>query len=165
MKKSLIILALAIGGSALAQCQRNSGCSRRNSDSPSTVFATYSGGLGKTMDAELSIKINSFFIGTGAGIMIDNEIQQKDNIVFTRNDYAYFGNLGYQTGNCFIGARIGKQTLVHVTGMVNGVQQSIPDESKLLIGGSVGYSVAPRVRFNIGYDTFNKANLGVTFGL
>ena len=165
MKKSLIILALAIGGSALAQCQRNSGCSRRSSDSPSSVFATFSGGLAKTMNAELSLKIHSVLIGAGVGIMIDNEIQQKDNVIFTRNDRAFFANLGYQTGNCFIGARIGNQTIVHVTGVVNGVQQSIPDESKLLIGGSIGYSVSPRVRLNIGYDTFNKANLGVAFGL
>jgi len=158
MKKSLIILALAIGGSALAQCQRSS-------DSSSTIFATFSGGLAKTMNAELSIKINSVFIGAGVGIMIDNTIQEKNNIIFTRNDTAFFANLGYQTGKCFIGARIGNQNIIHVTGVVNGVQQTIPNESKLLIGGSIGYSVAPRVRFNIGYDTFNKANLGVAFGL
>ena len=165
MKKSLIILALAIGGSALAQCQRNSGCSRRSSDSPSTVIATFSGGLAKTMNAELSLKIHSVLIGAGVGIMVDDQIQNQDGIIFKRNDTAFYGNLGYQTGNCFIGVRIGNQTQVHVTGVVNGVQQSIPDESKLLVGGLVGYSVSPRVRLNIGYDTFNKANLGVAFGL
>lgn len=163
MKKSLIILALAIGGSALAQCQRNSGCSRRSSES--SVFATFSGGLAKTMNAELSVKIHSIFIGAGVGVMIDNEIQNQNGVIFKRNDTAFYGNLGYQTRNCFIGARIGNQTIVHVTGVVNGVQQSIPDESKLLIGGLVGYSISPRVRFNIGYDSFNKANLGVAFGL
>lgn len=163
MKKSLIILALAIGGSALAQCQRNFKCSRGNSES--SVIATFSGGLAKTMNAELSVKIHSVLIGAGVGVMIDNEIQNQNGIIFKRNDTAFYGNLGYQTGNCFIGARIGNQTQVHVTGVVNGVQQSIPDESKLLIGGLIGYSISPRVRLNIGYDTFNKANLGVAFGL
>jgi len=163
MKKSLIILALAIGGSALAQCQRNFKCSRGNSES--SVIATFSGGLAKTMNFELALRIKSVHIGAGVGIMVDNTIQEKNNIIFTRNDTAFFANLGYQMDKVFLGARIGDQTIVHVTGVVNEVQQSIPDESKLLIGGLIGYSISPRVRLNIGYDTFNKANLGVAFGL
>jgi hypothetical protein len=165
MKKSLIILALAIGGSALAQCQRNSGCSRRSSDSPSSVITTFTGGLAKTMNAELSVKIYSVLVGAGVGVMVDDQIQNQNGIIFKRNDTAFFANLGYQTGNCFIGARIGTQTIIHVTGVVNGVQQEIPNETKTLIGGLVGYSVTPRIRLNLGYDSFNKANLGVAIGL
>lgn len=34
-----------------------------------------------------------------------------------------------------------------------------------MIGGLIGYSVTPRIRINLGYDTFNTTNIGVTFGL
>jgi hypothetical protein len=158
MKKSLIILALAIGGISQAQCYKV-----RNSES--SVTATFSGGLAKTMNFELALRIKSVHIGAGVGIMVDNQIQTKDNINYTRNDNAYFVNLGYQMDKVFLGARIGNQTIVHVTGVVNGAPQSLPNENHFLIGGLIGYSVAPRVRFNIGYDSFNKVNLGVAFGL
>jgi hypothetical protein len=117
------------------------------------------------MNFELALRIKSVHIGAGVGIMVDNQIQKKEEIVYTRNDNAYFVNLGYQMDKVFLGARIGNQNIIHVTGVVNGVQQTIPNESKLLIGGLIGYSISPRVRLNIGYDTFNKANLGVAFGL
>jgi hypothetical protein len=158
MKKITIILALAIGGISQAQCYKV-----RNSES--SVTATFSGGLAQTMNFELALRINSVHVGAGVGIMVDNQIKTKDNINYTRNDNAYFVNLGYQMDKVFLGARIGQQTIVHVTGTVNGVRQSIPDEPKLMVGGVIGYSVSPRIRFNIGYDTFNKANLGVAFGL
>ena len=158
MKKSLIILALAIGGISQAQCYKVR-------ESQSSVTATFSGGLAKTMNFELALRIKSVHIGAGVGIMVDNQIQAKEGINYTRNDNAYFVNLGYQMDKVFLGARIGNQTIVHVTGVVNGVQQNIPDEKQLLIGGLIGYQISPRIRFNLGYDTFNKANLGVAFGL
>lgn len=158
MKKTILLLALTIGGSAMAQCYKVR-------ESESSVTATFSGGLAKTMDFELALRIKSVHIGAGVGIMVDNQIQTKGDINYTRNDNAYFLNLGYQRDNIFFGARIGNQTIVHVTGTVNGVRESIPDEKKLLIGGLIGYSISPKIRFNIGYDTFNKANLGLAFGL
>jgi len=158
MKKTILLLALTIGGSAMAQCYKVR-------ESESSVTATFSGGLAKTMDFELALRIKSVHIGAGVGIMVDNQIQTKGDINYTRNDNAYFLNLGYQRDNIFFGARIGQQTIVHVTGTVNGVRESIPDEKKLLIGGLIGYSISPKIRFNIGYDTFNKANLGLAFGL
>lgn len=157
MKKSLIILALAIGGITQAQCYKS--CNR--GDSESSVTGTFSGGLAQTLNLELALRIKSVHIGAGVGIMSNNQIQTKDNINYTRNDHAYFVNLGYQNDKIFYGARIGQQTIVHVT----KVNESIPDEKQLLIGGLIGYQIAPRIRFNIGYDTFNKANLGVAFGL
>lgn len=158
MKKTILLLALTIGGSAMAQCYKVR-------ESESSVTATFSGGLAKTMDFELALRIKSVHIGAGVGIMVDNQIQTKGDINYTRNDNAYFLNLGYQRDKIFFGARIGNQTIVHVTGTVNGVRESIPDEKKLLIGGLIGYSISPKIRFNIGYDTFNKANLGLAFGL
>lgn len=158
MKKTILLLALTIGGSAMAQCYKVR-------ESESSVTATISGGFAKTMDFELALRIESVHIGAGVGIMVDNELRTKDNINYKRNDNAYFLNLGYQRDNIFFGARIGQQTIVHVTGTVNGVRESIPDEKKLLIGGLIGYSISPKIRFNIGYDTFNKANLGLAFGL
>ena len=154
MKKSLIILALAIGGISQAQCYKVR-------ESQSSVTATFSGGLAKTMNFELALRIKSVHIGAGVGIMVDNQIQTKEGINYTRNDNAYFVNLGYQMDKVFLGARIGNQTIVHVT----GVEQNIPDEKQLLIGGLIGYQISPKIRFNLGYDTFNKANLGVAFGL
>lgn len=158
MKKSLIILALIIGGTAMAQCQKHS-------DSPSSLTATFSGGFAQTLNAELAFRIKYIHIGAGAGVMVDNTIREKDNIVYTRNDHAYYINLGYQKNKTFIGARIGNHSIVHATNVVNGVLQRIPDEPKFMIGGLIGYSVAPRIRFNIGYDTFNQTNFGVAFGL
>lgn len=158
MKKFTILLALAIGGISQAQCYKS-----RNSES--NVNATFSGGFAKTMNFELALRIKTIHIGAGVGVMVDNQIRTQDNINYTRNDKAYFVNLGYQMDKVFFGARIGNQTIVHVTGTVNGVHQSIPDESKLMVGGLIGYQVAPKVRFNIGYDTFNKTNIGVAFGL
>ena len=154
MKKSLIILALAIGGISQAQCYKVR-------ESQSSVTATFSGGLAKTMNFELALRIKSVHIGAGVGIMVDNQIQTKEGINYTRNDNAYFVNLGYQIDKVFLGARIGNQTQVHVT----GVEENIPDEKQLLIGGLIGYQISPKIRFNLGYDTFNKANLGVAFGL
>ena len=157
MKKFTIFLALTLGVSAWSQCRRG--------DTPSSVNVTFSGGFAKTMNFELAYRHNEYHIGAGVGVMVDNQIQTKDNINYTRNDKAYFVNLGYEIDKVFIGARIGNQTIVHVTGRVNGVDQSIPDEHKIMFGALIGYQVAPRIRFNIGYDTFNKANLGVAFGL
>jgi len=153
MKKLSILLALTIGVSAWSQCRRG--------DTPSSVTGTFSGGFAKTMDAELALRIKSFHIGAGVGVMVDNTAQYKGDIFYTRNDHAYFVNLGYQKDNIFFGARIGQHTIVHVT----SVNNSIPDESKLMVGALIGYQVAPRIRFNIGYDTFNKVNLGAAFGL
>ena len=154
MKIIIILLALAIGGTAMAQCQKHS-------DSPSSLTATFSGGLAQTLNAELTLRIKHIHIGAGAGVMVDNTIREKDNIIHTRNDHAYYINLGYQKNKTFLCARIGNQTIVHVTTMSN----HIPDKSKFLIGGLIGYSLTPRIRFNIGYDTFNAANVGVAFGL
>ena len=157
MKKITIILALALGVSGWSQCHRG--------DTPSSVNATFSGGFAQTMTGELSLRIHNFHIGAGAGIMVDNTPQSQDDIAYTRNDHAYFVNLGYQKDNLFFGVRCGQHTIVHVTGMVDGVHQSIPDQSKVMVGALIGYQVAPRIRFNLGYDTFNKTNLGVAFGL
>ena len=157
MKKSFIILALTLGVSAWSQCHRG--------DTPSSVNVTFTGGFAKTMTAELAFRFKEYHIGAGAGVMVDNQIRTQDNINYTRNDKAYFVNLGYQQDNIYYGARIGNQTIVHVTGRVNGVNQSIPDDHKIMFGALIGYSVAPRIRINLGYDTFNKANLGVAFGL
>ena len=158
MKKLFIILALSIGGIPQAQCHKV-----RNSES--FVTATFSGGFAKTLNLELDLRIKSVHIGAGVGVMIDNQIQTKDNINYTRNDNVYFVNLGYQMDRIFFGARIGNQTIVHVTGVVNGVEQSIPNQNKVMFGGLIGYSISPKIRFNIGFDTFNKTNLGVAFGL
>lgn len=157
MKKLTILLALTIGVSAWSQCHRG--------DTPSSVNATFSGGFAQTMNGELSLRIKSFHVGAGAGIMIDNRPQSQDGIAYTRNDHAYYLNLGYQRDNLFFGVRCGQHTVVHVTGMVNGVHQSIPDQSKVMFGALIGYQFAPRIRFNLGYDTFNKTNLGVAFGI
>ena len=154
MQQFILILVLALGGTAMAQC-------RKHSDSPSSLTATFSGGLAQTLNAELTLRIKHTYIGAGAGVMVDNTIREKDNIVHTRNDHAYYINLGYQKNKIFLGARMGNQTIVHVTTMSN----HIPDKSKFLIGGLIGYSLTPRIRFNIGYDTFNAANVGVAFGL
>lgn len=157
MKKITILLALTICVSAWSQCHKH--------QSTSSVIATFSGGFAKTMSAELSLKANRFILGAGAGIMVDNQIQSENNIQFTRNDNALFVNLGYQQDKVFFGARIGQRTIVHVTSVVNGVQQELQDESKLLVGALIGYSVAPRIRFNLGYDAFSKVNIGVALGL
>lgn len=154
MKIIIILLALSIGGTAMAQC-------RKHSDSPSSLTATFSGGLAQTLNAELTLRIkHTYNIGAGAGVMVNNTIREKDNIVHTRNDHAYYINLGYQKNKIFLGARIGNQTIVHVTTTSN----HIPDKSKFLIGGLIGYSLTPRIRFNIGYDTFNATNVGVASG-
>jgi hypothetical protein len=157
MKKITILLALTIGVSAWAQCHKT--------PSNSSVIATFSGGFAKTMSAELSLKANRFILGAGAGIMVDNQIQSENNIQYTRNDNALFVNLGYQQDKVFFGARIGQRTIVHVTSVVNGVKEELQDESKLLVGALIGYSVTPRIRFNLGYDTFSKVNIGVALGL
>jgi opacity protein-like surface antigen len=154
MKKLIIILALTLGGAASAQC-------RAHSDSPSSVFATFSGGFAKTMNAELSLRIKSIHIGAGAGVMVDNTLREKNDIIYTRNDHAYFVNLGYQKDKVFLGGRIGNRTLVHVT----KINTHRPDEHEFMIGALIGYSITPRMRFNLGYDSFNQANLGVAFGL
>jgi hypothetical protein len=117
------------------------------------------------MSAELTLKYHNVLFGAGAGIMVDNKIQSKNNIQYTRNDNALFVNLGYQQDKVFFGARIGQRTIVHVTSVVNGVKEELQDESKLLIGALIGYSVSPRIRFNLGYDTFSKVNIGVALGL
>jgi hypothetical protein len=153
MKKLIIILTLAIGVCGSAQC--------RKSKTMSSFFATFSGGFAKTMNAELSLRIKSIHIGAGAGVMVDNTLREKNDIIYTRNDHAYFVNLGYQKDKVFLGGRIGNRTLVHVTNINN----HIPDEHEFMIGALIGYSVTPRMRFNLGYDSFNQANLGMAFGL
>ena len=160
MKKIIIILTLIIGGTAMAQCQKHS-------YSPSSLTATFSGGFAQTLNAELAFRIKCIHIGAGAGagVMADNTIREKNNILHTRNDHAYYINLGLQKNKTFIGARIGNHSIVHVTGRVNGVEQHLPDEKQFLIGGLIGYSLTPRIRFNVGYDSFNETNVGVAFGL
>lgn len=157
MKKFTILLALAIGVSAWSQCHKKA--------SDSSVIATFSGGFAQTMSAELTLKYHNVLFGAGAGIMVDNQIRTKNDIQFTRNDNALFINLGYQQDKVFFGARIGQRTIVHVTNVVNGIKQELQDESKPMIGALIGYSVAPRIRFNLGYDTFSKVNIGVALGL
>jgi len=154
MKKTILLLALTIGGSAMAQCYKVR-------ESESSVTATFSGGLAKTMDFELALRIEKLHIGAGVGIMVDNEPQIEEDIKYKRNDHTYFINLGYQMDNIFVGVRAGQHVIVKVTNIHN----DIPDESKLMLGGVIGYQISPKIRFNIGYDTFNKANLGVAFGL
>lgn len=158
MKKSLIILALAIGGITQAQCYKS--CNR--GDSESSVTGTFSGGLAQTLNLELALRINKIHAGFGVGVMVDNQIRTQEEIDYKRNDNAYYLNLGYQIDDkIFVGVRAGQHVIVKVTNIHN----DIPNENKLLIGGLIGYQIAPRIRFNIGYDTFNKANLGVAFGL
>jgi hypothetical protein len=157
MKKFTILLAMTIGVSAWSQCHK--------SEIPSSVTATFSGGFAKTMCGELSFRLRTFYAGAGVGVMVDNEIRNEGGIIYTRNDHAYFVNLGFQKDNIHYGVRIGNQTIVHVTGTVGGVRQELPNENKLLVGALIGYSVTPRIRFNLGYDTFNKVNLGAAFGL
>ncbi len=157
MKNITIALALALGVSGWSQCHRG--------DTPSSVNLTFTGGFAKTMTAELAFRFKEYHIGAGAGVMVDNQIRTQNDINYTRNDNAYYVNLGYQPDNIYYGVRIGQQTIVHITGMVNGVEQSIPDQNKIMFGALIGYSVAPRIRVNLGFDTFNKLNLGVAFGL
>ena len=157
MKKSLIILALAIGVTGWSQCQKE--------NPNSSVSATFTGGFAKTMCFEVGLRIKSLQVGAGVGIMVDNTIRNQKDIVYTRNDRALYLNLGYQKDKLYYGARIGNRVITPVTGVVNGIAQFIPTENRILIGGLVGYQLSPRVRFNIGYDTFNETNFGFTFGL
>ena len=137
---------------------------RTKSDAPS-VTMTFTLGSDRTGNFELGGRLGHIHIGAGVGIMEDMRMHNQDGIEYKRNDTAVFGVLAYQREKVVVGVRLGTQTFVAVTGVVNGVQQSIPSTSSTMAGVFAGYCLSERTRVNFGIDSFNKVNLGFTFGL
>ncbi len=156
MKKSFLPLLLAFSGVCMGQCYKEH-------TSPARISLT--GGVAQTMAIDLSFKTKHVLIGGGVGFMYDTSKREKDGISHQRNDTAIFVNLGYVYNDFVFAGRIGNQRMVYVTGVVNGVSQEIPEESKIMAGGFVGYQISPKFGVNLGWDNFNQINLGVSLGL
>ena len=159
MKK--ILLPLFLFASVIGQGQ----CKHYDPTRVSDAYLTWTGGGAQTLDIDLSIRIKKLNIGLGYGIMAGTGISEDNGIQYTRNDRAVYGVAGYRLGNLVLGVKAGSQKLVHVTGMANGIQEHLDDSSRIMLGAYGGVHVSERFRVNLGYDTFNKLNVGVTFGL
>jgi hypothetical protein len=131
----------------------------------SKVYTTWTVGGAGTLNIDLSIKIKKLNIGLGYGVMIDDRVENDNGIIYTKNDRAIYGVAGYRLGNLVLGVKAGSRKMIHVTGMVNGVEQHLDDNDGIMVGAYGGVHLSERVRLNLGYDTFNKLNVGVTFGL
>ena len=159
MKK--ILLPLFLFASVIGQGQ----CKHYDPTRVSDVYLTWTVGGARTLNIDLSIRVKKLNIGLGYGVMADDRINDDNGIVYTKNDRVIYGVTGYRLGNLVLGVKAGSQKLVHVTGMINGVQQHLDDSSRIMLGAYGGVHVSERFRVNLGYDTFNKLNVGVTFGV
>jgi hypothetical protein len=162
MKKIFLTLSVMF---ALSQANGQCHMIRHTRTGSSSVTMTFTGGSDKTANFELGGRFGRIHLGAGVGVMIDTQMHNQDGIEYKRNDTAVFGTLGYQRENLVVGVRLGTQKFIAVTGVVNGVQQRIPEETTTMIGVFAGYCISETTRVNFGIDTFNKVSLGLTFGL
>ena len=159
MKK--ILLPLFLFASVIGQGQ----CKHYDPTRVSNVYLTWTGGGARTLDIDLSIRVKKLNIGLGYGVMVDDRINDDNGIVYTKNDRVIYGVAGYRFGNLVLGVKAGSRKMIHVTGMVNGMEQHLDDNNGIMVGAYGGVHLSERTRLNLGYDTFNKLNVGVTFGL
>jgi len=162
MKKIVLTLSVMF---ALSQANGQCRMIRQTKSGPPSVTMTFTVGSDATGNIELGGRFGKIHIGAGVGVMVDTRMHNQSGIEYKRNDTAVFGTLGYQRENLVVGVRLGTQKFIAVTGVVNGVQQSIPEESSTMVGVFAGYCLSERTRVNFGIDSFNKVNLGLTFGL
>lgn len=166
MKKIVLTLSVMFALSqANAQCQSQCRMIRHTQSGSPTVNMTVTAGLAKTMNFEFSARVSNVHIGAGVGVMVDTQMHNQLGIEYKRNDTAVFGTLAYQHEKMVLGIKAGSQDKIFVTGVVNGVQQSIPSEKTTMFGVFAGYSLTERTRINFGLDTFNDISIGVALGL
>ena len=162
MKKIVLTLSVMF---ALSQANAQCHMIKRTETGPPTVNMTMTAGLAKTMNFEFSARVSNVHVGVGVGVMVDTQMHNQLGIDYKRNDTAVFGTLAYQHEKMVLGVKAGSQDKVFVTGVVNGVSQSIPSEQSTMFGVFAGYSITERTRINFGLDTFNDISIGVALGL
>jgi len=131
----------------------------------SRTYLTITLGGARTIDANLQIRIKHFNVGLGYGVLEDDRVLETNGVIYARNDRAIYGVAGYRWGNLVLGVKAGSQKNIYITGVVNGVNQHLDDVNEVVLGVYGGVHLSERARLNLGYDTFNKLNVGVTFGL
>lgn len=162
MKKIVLTLSVMF---ALSQANGQCRMVRQTESGPSSVTMTFTAGSASTGNFELGGRFGKIHIGAGVGVMVDTQMHNQSGIEYKRNDTAVFGTLAYQREKVVVGVRLGTQKFIAVTGVVNGVQQSIASETSTMSGVFAGYCLSDRTRVNFGIDSFNKVSLGLTFGL
>jgi len=160
MKKIFLTLSVMF---SLSQANAQSHCHmvRQTKSGPPSVTMTFTLGSDKTGNIEIGGRFGQVHIGAGVGVMEDMRMHNQDGIDYKRNDTAVFGVLAYQREKVVVGVRLGQQNFVAVT----SGNQSIASTPSTMIGCFAGYCLTERTRVNFGIDSFNKVNLGFTFGL
>ena len=156
MKKTILLIFI------LSSVIGHSQCKPYDHKKVSDIYATVSYGGARTLSLDLALRVKQFNFGLGYGVMADNRINEDNgSIQYTRNDNAIYGIGSYRFGNLVLGVKGGLQHIIHVT----EVDQELGDPREGKIGIYGGVCLSERTRFNLGYDTFEKLNIGVTFGL
>lgn len=158
MKKSFIILALAIGALANAQCRF------QKLESQGDVFFTPHYGVSNTLGVDLAIRITDFRLGAGTSILIDNTEREQDGITYKKSEWSIYGTAGVRVYDVVLGGRIGTIRSEPNEFSVNGAPQQLPNTTRTLYGGYVGYFVLSNISVNGGWDNLAEWNLGVSFG-
>jgi hypothetical protein len=158
MKKSFIILALAIGALANAQCRVGF------HESQGDVFFTPHYGVTNTLGVDLAIRITDFRLGAGTSILIDNTEREQDGITYKKSEWSIYGTGGVRVYDVVLGGRVGVIKSEPNEFNINGIPQQLPNSSRTLYGGYIGYFVKNNISVNGGWDNMAEWNLGVSFG-
>ncbi len=158
MKRILLFSIFSIGALANAQCRI------QKLESQGDVFFTPHYGVTNTLGADLAVRITDFRLGAGASILIDNTKREQDGISYKKSEWALYGTAGVRVYDVVLGGRIGTIKSEPNEFSVNGVNQQLPNSTRTLYGGYIGYFVLNNISVNGGWDNLAEWNLGVSFG-
>jgi hypothetical protein len=76
-----------------------------------------------------------------------------------------YGTAGVRVYDVVLGGRIGVIKSDPNEFNINGIPQQLPNSSRTLYGGYIGYFVKNNISVNGGWDNMAEWNLSVSFGL
>lgn len=158
MKKLFLIVLFFIGVKGISQC------SVQRMEREGDVYFTPHFGTSNTLGADLSVRINSFRIGGGASILIDNTLREQNGISYKKSEWAIYGTIGFRFDKINLGANLGTIKSEPNEFFSNGVHIQLPNTTRTLYGGYVGYFVKNNISINAGWNSLSNYNLGISFG-
>jgi hypothetical protein len=160
MKKLILSICLVLGVTAQAQCYLHD---RANEGS---IYFTPYYGSSNTLGADIMLRAASVRFGAGASVLNDNTdrttVFNGEEIAYKNFEWSIYGTVAYRLDNINIGAKLG--SIKSDPSEYTGGTEVLPDSSRTLYGGYVGYFLANNIIINGGWDNLAQFNVGVSFG-
>ena len=157
MKKLILSICLILGAAAQAQCYKHD---RENEGS---IYFTPHYGVSNTLGADIMLRAATVRFGAGASVLNDNtDRESPGGISYKKFEWSVYGTVAYRLDNINIGVRLG--SIKSDPSEYTGGSEELPDSTRTLYGGYLGYYVTNNIIINGGWDNLAEFNVGVSFG-